>query len=97
MISEEDLLDEELIESIAKPILDALLRIQEGLGENLVDSKIIVAPFPTEQPILSMQERIVSDSELDGTRTQIEEVFMKKLEKYLQEQIREQYTPPILH
>lgn len=105
--------EDELIRTIAEPILEALLRLQDDLDEEIVDSKISVHPYGIPESQFDMTN-LPDDTALLHFNTpqaasmaisyqyandtfRLPEDFFKRLEEYLQKRLDEWYLPAVLH
>lgn len=77
--------DDELIKELAQPIIEELEKLEEQLkGESIQLPQIKLVLDPSSDPL------IVNDVE-------ITEEILRKLEKYLQEEVEMMHAPTILH
>ncbi len=93
----EELQEQELIESIAKPILDLLFSMQDPTEKSFSHSKIQVVQYSNLPDVPDGMDRIVNEDITELPGDDLPPEFVKKLEAYLQEQLDEWLSPAVLH
>lgn len=107
-----DCFEDELIESIAQPILEALLSLQDELADPYAESKISIVPhdfhpadldpeevFPMDLPAETDTEvrQVMINCDFDENLPGLSDDFLEKLQDYLQEKLDELSMPRVLH
>lgn len=82
----------ELIEQIAAPILETLLKLQEEMGPEYLDQPFTVH---LESPDLENEQFQTQDGAPSGVK--LDSDFLQQLEEYIQLHLDEWYRPTILH